>query len=320
MHTMEELINVNVGSIDSSIMKRREITDADRTGAALRGFFTGLGIMIGIALVVAIILGIKGTILEVIESDAIKWAFPLLLGSGAALGVVINTARLRKKEREGYLKIDNEVVEYWTAKGIVKIPLENIFGAGKIKSGWGYDLLRIYYTDWSPRGFRYSDYGFRNYEAVAGPVMKVAYGSNNGHDIARNGIIHHYNLRKSKGLRVAELPDYRFQSVQVKKEHLIYGETVEVASFSCDGKTLVYTTQTDKYEILVKYVKDIRVKKLQSKYGVMEWKVTVFLKLASGFEEIVINIRDLPHAQEIDNYLRCLPTLFPFEEPDGYWS
>ena len=95
--------------------------------------------------------------------------------------------------------------------------------------------------------------------------------------------------------------------------------TILDAVFECDGNILVYTKGTDRYEIPVTAIRKCEIKKVQSQYGVTQWEVNLFVDPAYG-DTLKMDIRSMPYAQEIDEYCRALPTIFPPQKMDGYWS
>jgi hypothetical protein len=126
--------------------------------------------------------------------------------------------------------------------------------------------------------------------------------------------------RSKKGLRMSELPEYRFTSVQTHREFLIAGDVVEDARFECNGKTLVYEKKGERWEIPVTSVRKTTIHEARSKHGRTAYKVFLKLDPSCGHEELKIDILRMGHSEEIDRYCRCLPTVFPKKELDGYWS
>ncbi len=321
---MEALIDISNGTDDdgwdrsfgfdstgTSVLKRGEPTIADRRKTAFIGL--GLGMLVGL---------VPAGVAFAVMFDAYPsglWIAAIVPGVAAVIGSLIGIAILNAEVRDGFLKVDREVIEYWTRSGTVSIPLSRIFGAGPDRGFMG-EILRVCVLADNARGFEFKTPSFSGYEAVSGPARKIGGSVETGNMLARKTIIHHVKERRKAGLPVAELPEYRFKSVQTHREFLVAGGTVVDATFECDGKNLVYENKEGRVRVPVTAVRETKIMEARSKYGRTAYKVTMKLDLSCGFEELKMDILRMPHAEEIDRYCRCLPTLFPPADLEGYWS
>ena len=97
---------------------------------------------------------------------------------------------LKTESRQGYLKVDNETVEYWTRSGPVRIPLGIIFGAGPDK-GTFREILRICVITDHKSGFGFKLPSFEGYRAESGPARRIVGTTETGNIVARKTIIYH---------------------------------------------------------------------------------------------------------------------------------
>jgi hypothetical protein len=321
---MDTLIDLNAGieeertwsdapsmRSEASVLRMGETTPEMRRKSTWVGF--GLGLLVGlIPAAVAVV-----TTMKMWPENIFFGA--LTLGVCSAVGILINQSLLGQEKRDGYLKVDWEALEYWTRGGIVTISMGDIFGAGPEK-GFLKEILRVCVVADNKRGFEFKKPGFDGYVAESGAARKIGGSIETGNALVRKTIIYHMQDRRKKGLRVSELPEYRFKSVQAHREFLIAGDVVEDAKFDCDGKTLVYEKKSERWEIPVRSVRKTSVHEARSQYGRTAYRVTLELDPSSGYEELKMDILRMSNAEEIDRYCRCLPTVFPRKELDGYWS
>ena len=315
-----ELINLNPSDPEKTdippnevtVLKRMEIDDRDMRRAI------GLGSLIGLTLGLAFFLPIL--LFLTFEIDVpIEIALPLCLGAGITAGIMIYLNKMKADVSAGYLRVDDDMIEFTKGRKVYSIPMHGVFGAGPVKNWLGHMDLRIYEISSNKRGFQYTARNFGRYNVVSGPGHKFAYSEIDGNAKAREVIMLHYNRRIHNGQPVAEMPPYNFDGVQTHREFLIAGETIVDAVFECDGKTLKYTKGTDNYEFPVTSIRSCDIQKVQSQYGVSRWDVYLYVDPAHG-DKLKIDIRTMPNAQEIDEYCRALPTLFPPQKIDGYWN
>lgn len=296
---------------EASVLRMGEVTSGMRRRATWVGF--GFGLLVGF-----IPAGFVFVLTRNMFPDNIFIA-ALVTGICGAIGIMITQGLLQRRKNEGNLKVDWEALEYWTPRGIERISMGDIFGAGPDRAMFG-EITRICVTADNKRGFEFRKPSFEGFVAEKGPARKIGGTIEKGNSLARKAIIHHIRDRRKKGLRVSELPPYRFESVQTHREYLVAGDVVEDARFECDGKTLVYEKKDERWEIPVTAVRKTKVQEARSQYGRTMYKVTLELDPSCGHEELKMDIIRMPHAEEIDRYCRCLPTVFPKKELDGYWS
>ncbi len=307
------------GSGEPSILKPGEITPEDRRHAALIGFIPGFLISLvvaGITLLVVLI-QLDEKIGE--WTEPIIWGGAILLGVGSLIGMLVRLSNLNLERSEGFLRVDNETVEYWTSRGIVTVPLSEVFGAGPEKGTFS-EYLRICFLSGDERGFAFLKRNFKRYEAVSGPGAKLGYYDADGNTIARETIAHHVNMRRDAGLPVAELPPYRYEAIQAHKQKLLYGETVVDAIFECDGVTVNYQHKDNHHKFPVKAVEKIKRTEARSQYGRTAYYLTLTLDPSYGEEKLKIDLMHMPKPEEIDKYCHCLPTVLPVKETSGYWE
>lgn len=302
----------------TSLFKPREPTPEEKTSAligyGLIGLFVGLGLSF-IGFIGALIAtdGEPGGMLIVMINILI-----VVLVLCTTTGVIIALSFLNKETEEGYLKITDEEIEYWTLNGAVSIQMQYIFGARQSKETLFY-FTRLYFTEDNKRGFEFLKHKFKRYEPVSGPVTKLKLVSIDGNDNVRLAIMHHRRRREKAGLRVAEVPKFNFQSIKTKKEQLIFGNTILDREFKCDGKILEYTVEDSNHSIPVEKINGVRVEKVQSQYGVTKFQIHLTLEPGSGDEKLTINALNMPYADEINYYCRAIATSFP-DRDDGYWD
>jgi len=237
-------------------------------------------------------------------AEAVGWSVPLW--------------RLNVEKKNGFLKIDDDNVEYWTGKGPVRLDMSAIFGTGPM-TGFLNRFTRFYYLSGDPRGFAYSDKSFKFYAPVSGPAYKTVPDDSDGDDLVREAMILHIKRRQGRELKTAELPRYAFDAVQTHKQMLIVGDVIVDAVFECDGKTIRYVKKEEEIKIPVRSVTDVKVVERRSKYGRTAYFVDLIVEPSVGLDKIRIDILGMPKPEEIDKYCRALPTLFP-ESTSGYWD
>ncbi len=298
---------------EPSLLRHREPTENDRKNASVIGFLKGLGISGLISMPFALLM---------LFSDASTgwWYIVAWLAAGGIIGSRVEQSRLERESKDGFLRVDDSILDCRTRGAMISVPLNRVFGAGPVKGLFGTEFLRIYSLSKSNRGFDFSDRNLSRYEPYSGPAMVFNTFESSGNEIARQTIIRHINNRRKSGEPVAQLPPYNFQSVYAHKQNILFGDTIVEASFLCDGKTLRYTKGSETHEIPVHSVRDVQIKKVESKYGPTEWKVTLRMDPSIGQEDLMIDILRMSNPAEIDAYCRCLPALFPEPTKDGYWS
>jgi len=323
---MENLIDINKSNYSEtetfedaeSVFRFRELTWEIKLDAAIVGGLWGFLITIGIAIPVFLLF----YLLEVREGEFSGEDFMgmvitfLVFGSG--LGALIGNVLQKKESKNGYLKISDNYVEYWTRKGNKTIMTSEIFGTGPVK-GTIRRFTRFYYLSSEPRGFAFLNRSFKYYIPVSGPAMKLALNEGTGDDIVREAVILHINRRQKQQLRVAEFPPYAFTAIQSRKEHYIYGDTVIDAIFECDGKTIKYTKKDEVKNIPLTSIEDVKIVEVRSKHGRTAYYIDLTVSPSVSLDKIRINILRIPKPTEIDKYCRAIPTLFP-EAQSGYWD
>jgi len=298
---------------EPSLLRHREPTHNDRKNASAVGFLKGFG--------VGTLIGIPFALLILFSDAVIGWWYIVAwLVAGGIIGSRVEQSSLARESQDGFLRVDDSILDCRTRGPVVSVPLNRVFGAGPVKGLFGTELLRIYFLSNSNRGFDFKDRNLTRYEPYSGPAMVFNTLESSGNEIARQTIIRHINNRRKSGEPVAQLPPYNFQSVYAHKQNILFGDTIVEASFSCDGKMLRYTKGADTHEIPVHSVRDVQIKKVESKYGPTEWKVTLTMDPSTGQNDLMIDILRMSNPAEIDAYCRCLPALFPEPTKDGYWS
>ncbi len=302
----------------TSLFKPREPTSEDRKSAMIGygviGLLVGLGLSF-LGFIGALIAtdGEPGGLLMVMVNILL-----VVLVLCTTIGVVIAISFLNKETEEGYLKISDDEIEYWTRSGIVSILMQYIFGARQSKETLFY-FTRLYFTSDNKRGFDFLKHKFKRYEAVSGPATKLKLVSIDGNENVRLVVMHHRKRREKAGLQVAEVPKFNFESIKTKKEQLIFGKTILDREFKCDGKILEYTNDDSDHRIAVEKITGVRVEKVQSQYGVSKFLIHLALEPGSGYENLSINALHMPYMDEIGYYCRAIATSFP-DRDDGYWD
>ncbi|MCK4721391.1 hypothetical protein KAU08_12050 [bacterium] len=302
----------------TSLFKPREPTPEDRKSALVGYGVIGLLVGLGLSLVVFIVTMIA-TDGEPAGVLVIMFNFMLVaIVLSTTIGAVIAVSFLNKETEEGYLKISDDEIEYWTRNGIVAILMQSIFGARQSKETLFY-FTRLYFTSDNKRGFEFLKHKFKRYEAVSGPATKLKLVSIDGNDNVRLAVMHHRRRRSKAGLKVGEVPKFNFQSIKTKKEQIIFGNTILDREFKCDGKILEYTIDDSDHKIAVEMINGVRVEKVQSQYGVSKFLIHLALEPGGGHENFSINALHMPYMDEIGYYCRAIATSFPDRE-DGYWD
>lgn len=302
----------------TSLFKPHEPTPEEKRSAMIG--YGVIGLLVGLGLS---FLGFIGVLIATDGEPAgvlgIMFNFMLVaIVMSTMIGAVIAISFLNRETEEGYLKISDDEIEYWTRSGIVSILMQYIFGARQSKETFFY-FTRLYFTSDNKRGFEFLKHKFKRYEAVSGPATKLKLVSIDGNDNVRLAIMHHRRRREKAGLEVAEVPKFNFQSIKTKKEHLIFGNTVLEREFKCDGKILEYTNDDTDHKIPVEKITGVRVEKVQSQYGVSKFRIHLTLEPGSGYEKLSINALHMPYMDEIGYYCRAIATSFP-DRDDGYWD
>jgi hypothetical protein len=226
---------------------------------------------------------------------------------------MITRSLLETEAREGFLRVDETTLEYWTRQGEVAIPTGDIFGAAPEGIGRK-ERLRICYLAALPCGFGCATPDFKHYEPVAGPAIALDPVEGNGNYLARETILLHLGRRRKAGLPVADMPPYRFTSAKSHRAHIFFGETVLDAFFKCDGRTIICMTGAETHRIPVTAVRDVAVDLVQSKYGPTKYNITLILDPSCGRDTIKLDLLGMSNPAEVDKYCRCLPTLLPADE------
>jgi len=329
---MNDLININAGQFyepepepkqgmesgETSVFRYREVTHEFKGEVATRGATWGFFTAIGVGLLVFLPVYFAGVLegnfpINVFRISVAGWIF-----TGIMIGMAVTLKNLELESNEGYLKISDNYVEYWTGRGAVKLLTSEIFGTGPVKLTFR-RKTRFYFLSNVERGYGFKDKSFKHYVPASGPAKKVGIPDMDGDDMVRGAMIEHIKQRLRQKLRVAELPAYQFTAVQTHRKNLLYGDTVVDAIFECDGKTIFYKNKDEEYKIPVRSVKDVKVREMRSKHGRTAYYVDLYVEPSISLDKIIINILRMPKPEEIDKYCRTFPTLFPLAE-DGYWN
>jgi len=310
-----------------SVLDRPDPKPNEITRAGFGGLFWGFLISLAPGFVTFIVFVITT---EFESDDSLRnfiSVLALILASGMSIGYIIGVANLNREAREGFVRIDMNNLEFWLRGKTYKIPLQYVFGAAPEKTTFRW-ATRVCYLSKADRGFSMLVPCFKDYIAIEGPALKL--GSSNelhprewpddGNLLFRQTVRKHLARRISRDLPVSKCPEFKFNAVQ--KEIKLFGKgSDEPASyFRCDGETIEYKTKDQLYKIPVKYIKRVKMTKVQSRYGLTAYYVNVYLDQMSGYEKVKVDILKLKKREEVDRYLHTLPTLFHDLEKDSYWG
>ncbi len=320
-----------------SILKQGHAVQSERNYALLTGFRTGLIAGVLLAIIVAAVMNSEGYS-DVARQQAFLW----IIVAGVVIGPVIRLMLYYNECRQGFLRIDDDNITWWTLTGLVQVPMEKVFGAGpeRFKDT---EVLRVCRLDGSRRGFESMVRNFSAYDPVSGPVMSIVEEGKNGCQLAREVIYHHIGRRIGRKMPVAECPPFVFEASINQKVSQLYQSFRVIAEFRCDGKTFHFSKMTETevigsvsaqvstkipgsmggdgvYEFPVRMIKTVDI--IRGTTGGDSGAYTAWVKLdpSTGHEDVNLNLGYFSNAREIDRYIRCLPTLFPEYEDSGFWQ
>jgi len=323
---MDNLIDINndqnsdsfAVSGDTSVFRFRELAQDVVLKICMRGMVVASLIAVALGPMIFIIIYFLAVDPGAVSSNAFVFMIVVWLLFAETIGWSVPLWRLNIEKKNGFLKIDDDNVEYWTGKGPVRLDVSAIFGAGPVK-GFFNRFTRFYYLSGDPRGFAYSDKSFKYYVPVSGPAYKTVMPEADGDDLVREAMILHIKRRQDRELRTAELPRYAFDAVQTHKQMLLVGDVIVDAIFECDGKTIRYVKKEEEIKIPVRSVTDVKVVERRSEYGRTAYFMDLTVEQSVSLDKIRIDILGMPKPEEIDKYCRALPSLFP-ESASGYWD
>ncbi len=329
---------MNPQSGSASILKQGQPILSELKASVLTGLRKGFGFGILVTLLGIWLLAINGYGFE-----TRRMIIPYTMGAGIILGVLISWFYYLYECRYGFLRVDDENILYWNLFRIIKIPLQDVFGAGpekrKVK-----EYLRLCFLAENARGFSNRLKNFKYYDAVSGPVTKLNTSGMDGNQLARMAIIEHIRRRLNRKQKVAEMPEYRFDQVAKKKYVFRINDINVITRFSCDGKVLLYDRESENVnvtkgpqtsggetpdELLQNYDYRIPVREI---IGVEFFKSTtagigsaVYISLdlrnpSDADTRFKLDVGIFKRPREIGRYCQCLPTLFPDYGDLTYWE
>lgn len=316
----EEIPETGIEDTATSILKPRDPTPEEKRSIGIN--YGVIGLIVGLCLsVLAVIITliaeeeISGNVLPVLIHVCL-----VLIVLSVAVAWVIGQSLMQNETENGYMRISSEALTFWTRNGEVMLPMRKVFGAGPTKETF-FTFLRIYYLEENKRGFAFAKHNFKRYVPSEGPVRRIKHTSSDGYDIVRKTIMYHRRQRKKAGLDYANVPPFMFKAEKISKEQILFGKEYVAALFQCDGEKVIYVI-VDKhldYRIKVEMIESVKVDKVQSQYGVSKWVVNLKTNPASGYEIVPINVLQLPHSEEIEQYCRAIATAFPTQD-SSYWD
>jgi hypothetical protein len=322
---IDELIDLDHGSAQGSLLRKNSATPSEQLRVGQKGILAGVAI--GAVLGLAYCVHYYSSLPEFDNASTyIKYITMTYWVVGCAfVGLMISLIGLMIERRRAFLLVDNEKIMYRKKHKIVTLPLDKVLGAAVEQSPEGRDQLRIWTLADTPLKFDSLVVNFENFDAVSGYAANSEFAALSGNMLALRTIIHHVDERRKSCLTVAELPPFPFQ-IEKRMEGMLDPAAGIDMSFACDGKTITYIENDDKYTIPVRDIKKVvGVKEVAgggawtSSYGPVGYngaKITLELDPSKKPNEISINVNDIPQSQQIGQYLMALPGLFPVSEAD----
>jgi hypothetical protein len=307
---MEDFINLNAPSASSTdtptIFRYRKVSDIDYKRAVTNGRIAG-GVYSFLTAIVLILIGIGVPEDHPLDSNGLFWLFLVIACVGSSFwGGALRKKTFEREIKEGYIKIDQENVEYWTPGKTKTIPMDRLFGAGAEPEA-PISGFRFAYLHDNERGFETIVRDFKDYQIAQNPMGLEFPPISSGNDCLSETIRAYISNRRNSGLPVAEIPPYKFKSIQHHHKNVVGKEVID-ASFDSDGKTLFVLAKGSNYTIPVTDVTGIEVNKATYKGSPTKWDINILME---GKGELFFDILNITRPEEIDIYLHCVPVLFP---------
>jgi len=311
VHTIEKVREEPVRSTSRapsvSIFKVPEPAQADIFSEAGKGFIAGgaIGFLIALFKLVTNDFG----------NGSIMLGYILYVG---AAGAAIAYMRYRKFVKKGYVRIDNEQIDFYKKPSDEVFKLDQIISAFPYPGTWG-KRLYIFMTQRNYPGYKAVSSNFRRYRIESGPVAATGQFIEDGNKLVQMALNYHYNERVKMGKPVAVLPRFLYVARKTHREYLLFGELIVDAEFRCDGKKVFFSDRRGSVEFSAMQVSKVRVNKVQTQHGTSKHEVLIDLDPTEPYGTIQMDILKMTHADAVAEYCKMLPGLLAKKQDMSDW-